>query len=75
MFYFQGNLKQTVVFDSSDSLPAVVDLPGENLHQYLEYLSFQRLFQASDTPIPLLNRPQLLLSFLPVTFHPTTPTA
>lgn len=62
----QGNLKQTVVLDSSESLPPAVDLTGESLHQIQEYQALQRLFQTTDSPAALLLRPQLFLSFLPV---------
>ena len=70
----QGNLKQTVVFDLSDSLPAI-DLRGGQLHQSQEYLASQRLFQLSDEGSPpLANRPQQTLSFLPVSIRRWTRT-
>lgn len=66
MPFLQGNLKQTIVSDSSDSLPPAVDWTQESLHQVQEFQAQQRLLQTTDLPANLLLRPQLFLSLLPV---------
>ena len=66
MVMLQGNLKSTIVVSSSDSLPVIADLPGADFHQIQEDQALQHLYSAREALSPVLHRPQLLLSFLPV---------
>lgn len=61
-----GNLKSAVVVYPSDSLPVHSESPGESLHQLQEDQALQHLCQTSKDVTPVLHRPQLFLSFLPV---------
>ena len=69
MVLLQGNLKSTIVVYSSDSLPVPTVLPGADLHQLQEDQALQHLFKVNEDVKPVLHRPRLFLSFLPVSFH------
>ena len=62
----QGNLKQTVVFDNSQSLPPPADLRAGFLLADLQRLACIQRGQSLVSSSTVLQRPRLGLSFLPV---------